>query len=99
MCRVVLGDVHVDIIDFDADTLDSAALALPVRAGDMLFFHEYLLHRSGMNQSDRARWTFSARYGDLLSKENAAQGWAYRVGEGFDLLCKSHPDKVSMKEK
>lgn len=49
--------------------------AVPVRAGDLLLFSSFLVHRSGTNVSDRFRWSCHFRYTNLAEPEFVAQGF------------------------
>tara|TARA_B100000676_G_C18085459_1_gene854657 strand:+ start:1211 stop:2116 length:906 start_codon:yes stop_codon:yes gene_type:complete len=77
-----------------AKEFERDAVQIPMKAGDALFFHSHLVHRSGQNDSDRSRWVFVARYGDLLDAEMVGRGWATTRGANPDLLRKLYPDRV-----
>ena len=47
----------------------------PIDAGDVVLFHCLLVHRSGANRSDRCRWVFNARYGDLCDPAVVDRAW------------------------
>ena len=40
-------------------------LPIPMEIGDALFFSNFTIHRSGLNQSDLIRWTAHFRYNDV----------------------------------
>lgn len=44
---------------------DEQYQAVPVEAGDALFFSAFLVHRSGDNVTDSIRWSCHFRYNDL----------------------------------
>ena len=73
---------------------DRDAMQLPMKAGDALFFHSHLVHRSGKNVSDRSRWVFVARYGDLLDPEIVQRGWQSTRGANSKLVQELYPDRV-----
>ena len=73
---------------------DRDAIQLPMKAGDALFFHSHLVHRSGKNVSDRSRWVFVARYGDLLDPEMVQRGWQSTRGANSKLVQELYPDRV-----
>lgn len=41
---------------------DDAFSSVLIQPGDAIIFHPLLIHRSGINRSDRIRWTFNFRY-------------------------------------
>ena len=73
---------------------EQKAVQLPMKAGDALFFHSHLVHRSGANVSDRSRWVFVARYGDMLDQEMVARGWTTTQGASPELLKNLYPHRV-----
>jgi hypothetical protein len=50
-------------------------LRVPVRAGDVLIFNTLLLHASGVNRSDRIRWTLQVRHGNFEHPKAIARNW------------------------
>lgn len=92
--RVEDDSRFVTFADLDDRTLDEQAIALDVDPGDALLFHDLLIHRSGENVSDRARWTVNARYGDANDPDFAARGWQYRQQAGFAETNALHPGSV-----
>ena len=75
---------------------EQKAVQLPMKAGDALFFHSHLVHRSGANVSDRSRWVFVARYGDMLDQEMVARGWTTTQGASPELLKNLYPHRVTV---
>lgn len=92
--KVEADNRFVTFADLDDAALDEQAVAVDVRPGDALLFHDLLIHRSGENLSDRARWTVNARYGDANDPDFAARGWRYREQAGFDETNALHPGSV-----
>ncbi len=84
----------------DADTAELDARALPVclEPGDVLFFHQLLLHRSGRNQSSRSRWSMVPRYGRMLDPDMVARGWQIERSPDFAVLKDRHPQAVVAEE-
>jgi Phytanoyl-CoA dioxygenase (PhyH) len=50
-------------------------MRVPVRAGDVLVFNTLLLHASGVNRSDRIRWTLQVRHGNFENQRAIARNW------------------------
>ena len=50
-------------------------IELEFEENDMLFFHMDLVHRSGLNRSDRPRVTVQLRYNNLEDPEYLRDGW------------------------
>ncbi len=84
----------VTFADLDDEALDARAVSVDMAPGDALLFHDLLIHRSGHNVSDRARWTINARYGDANDLEFASRGWRYRQQAGFAETNALHPGSV-----
>lgn len=82
----------------DADELDSRAVTVCLEPGDVLFFHQLLLHRSGRNISDRSRWSMVPRYGKMLDADMVARGWAIERSPDFAVLKERHPRSVVSEE-
>ncbi len=51
--------------------------------GDLLVFSSQLLHRSGENQSDRARWSLEIRHGNLNQFEEIVPAWSDTFNSEF----------------
>ncbi len=92
--RVEVDNRFVKFAELEDSVLDQQAVSLDMEPGDALLFHDLLIHRSGENHSDRARWTANARYGDANDPEFAARGWRYRRQVGFDETNALHPGSV-----
>lgn len=45
---------------------ESEFVSMPIKAGDVMVFSQFLLHRSGTNQTDNFRYSLQFRYDDLL---------------------------------
>jgi ectoine hydroxylase-related dioxygenase (phytanoyl-CoA dioxygenase family) len=69
-------------------------ISIPMKAGDVLAFNSFLLHKSGLNKSKRARWTVQTRYADFLSKDYVARGWQHGTHRGKVTFCDLHAEKI-----
>jgi len=69
-------------------------LSAPMRTGDALVFHTYLLHRSQPNRSGATRWTLQARYFDFLNPTAIRHDWVGGMNEGVDFRL-YHPELVA----
>ncbi len=61
-------------------------LPLPMKAGDVLFFHKKLMHSSLPNTSDGIRWSFDLRYNPI--GQPTGRAWL----PGFVARSKSQPE-------
>lgn len=76
-----------------------AGAATPELApGDVLMFHNSVVHRSGRNPGPRHRYSIQIRFGDLLAPEVIARGWRHRKADGFDTFAELHPELIASKE-
>jgi hypothetical protein len=66
--------IQLDAPDVEAFERDSVDLP-PVGPGDVVLLHALTLHRSGRNDSDRARWIINPRYSDVLDAKVVSRGW------------------------
>lgn len=66
-----------------------------VEPGDAVFIHSHLLHRSGANRSDRCRWVFNPRYGDLLDENVIRRRWSSSRSTAPFIVDKIEPQVVS----
>lgn len=64
---------------------------------DMLFIHSCVLHRSGRNLSNRSRWVFNSRVGDLADKELINRNWECVRDNNKYLFNKLYPHLVHIK--
>lgn len=69
-------------------------VAPPMEPGDGLFFHSLLIHRSGRNTSNRARWVINPRYSDAADPTLVSRGWRTASDKQPDLFATLHADKV-----
>jgi hypothetical protein len=60
--------------------------SLPMKAGDVLFFHKKLMHSSLPNTSDEIRWSFDLRYNPIA--QPSGRPWL----PGFVARSRSHPE-------
>lgn len=80
-----------DIETFERDSVDVP----DVEPGDLLVIHCCLLHRSGRNRGNRARWTALCRFGNGLDPAVLTRGWrSVRGASGERLFNDLHPDLV-----
>jgi hypothetical protein len=66
--------------------------------GDVLMFHNTIVHRSGRNPGPRHRYSVQVRFGDLLAPEMLARGWRHRSADGFDTFAELHPELIAFNE-
>jgi phytanoyl-CoA hydroxylase len=59
---------------------------VPMRAGDVLFFHRRTIHSSGPNVSDDIRWSFDLRYNPI--GQQTGRSWF----PGFVARSRAHPE-------
>lgn len=52
-------------------------IPIDLEVGDVLFFHQDLIHRSGNNTSDKIRFAANFRYTDLLDEDWINRGYEY----------------------
>lgn len=75
-------------------TPDDAFISVPMKAGDALCFSAFLVHRSGVNTSDRIRYSLQYRYNDLDERTFADRGYPnpYTTRPQFDLITPGFPE-------
>ena len=72
------------------DTFDH--LSVPVAVGDALVFSSMLLHRSGLNRSDHARWTLQVRVGNFRDPGAIQRNWpGAMAANAFESI---HPEAI-----
>lgn len=90
-----LGHNVYELYNADYDELEKRSVDVPVDAGDVLFIHGCLLHRSGRNETANTRMTILGRYGDALDPALVARGWnTVRGRQAPRLFNELHPDLV-----
>jgi hypothetical protein len=77
---------------------EAAAYKPELAPGDVLIFHNTVVHRSGFNPGPRHRYSVQVRFGDLFAPEVVARGWRHRSADGFDTFAELHPELVAFKE-
>ena len=89
------GPKRIELADTDVAAIEARATDLPdLEVGDIAILHGRLLHRSGHNMSDRARWICNPRFGDLLEPQLVNRGWEIsRPGNPF-YFAQLHPELV-----
>ena len=87
------SDRYASLTEISTEDLEKKAVTVAPRVGDALFFHELLLHRSGANRSELARWVLNARWASLDDTEFSERGWQFRRETSFQLLKSLHHDK------
>jgi len=90
------GTTHSTLrFDVDAGALERRAVLLDnVRPRDVVFFHSLLLHRSGWNRSQRARFVMNPRYADALDPAVVARGWVAMRDRTQDAFARYYPDMI-----
>jgi len=68
-------------------------LDMCVAYGDALVFSTLLMHASGPNRSDRARFTLQVRFGNFLHPYAIEKGWPGSMRDG-SIFHKIHPEYV-----
>ena len=88
------GTTHATVkFQVDQPALEARAIELDiVEPGDVAFFDCKLLHRSGLNRSDRSRIVFNPRYGNALDPAVVGRGWSCMRDKTQDLLEVLYPD-------
>lgn len=79
-----------DPIDFP----DSQKVRVPAQLGDVLAFSTLLLHASGPNRSDRARFTLQVRFGNFLHPVAIDKGWPGSMRDG-SIFHEKHPEYIA----
>jgi len=77
---------------------DAEAIKPELAPGDVLMFHNSVVHRSGRNPGPRHRYSIQVRFGDLLAPEMPARNWRHRTTDGFDTFETLHPELIEFKE-
>jgi ectoine hydroxylase-related dioxygenase (phytanoyl-CoA dioxygenase family) len=77
---------------------EAAAETPELAPGDVLMFHNTVVHRSGRNPGPRHRYSIQVRFGDLLAPELAARRWRHRTADGFAAFAELHPDLIAFEE-
>jgi ectoine hydroxylase-related dioxygenase (phytanoyl-CoA dioxygenase family) len=72
----------------------SEKVKVPVKLGDVLVFSTLLLHASGPNVSDRARFTLQVRFGNFLHPVAVKKGWPGSMRDG-SVFHEKHPEYVA----
>lgn len=78
------------ILSDERESWDVRAVRFETVPGDVVLIHQFVVHRSGRNRSDRNRWSFQVRYGHLDNDSYYDRGWTYEKGGNFDLFEKHH---------
>lgn len=61
--------------------------------GDLILLDYLVLHQSGVNRSDRSRWSMQMRYFNFEEPRGARNGWG-RPAEA-DRLARAHPELIA----
>jgi hypothetical protein len=67
---------------------------VPATLGDVLVFNTLLLHKSGSNLSDRARFTLQVRFGNFAHPTAIEKGWPGSMRDG-SVFHKLHPEYIA----
>lgn len=78
------------ILSSERDSWDGRAVRFETEPGDVVLIHQFVVHRSGRNRSDRNRWSFQIRYGHLDNPSYYEREWQYEKGGTFELFEKYH---------
>jgi len=73
---------------------DDLGVDIPVSAGDVVFLHALVMHRSGINRSERNRWSFLTRYADMFDPQFVAKGWKSGIRMGYLSILETDPECV-----
>jgi ectoine hydroxylase-related dioxygenase (phytanoyl-CoA dioxygenase family) len=77
---------------------ETACIKPEMAPGDVLMFHNAVVHRSGRNPGPRHRYSIQVRFGDLMAPEMLARRWRHRSADGFDTFAELHPELIAFKE-
>jgi phytanoyl-CoA hydroxylase len=89
--RIVPGSHRGDLAVHCKNTIPDQLIPpnhgpIPMKAGDVLFFHKKLMHSSLPNKTDGIRWSFDLRYNPI--GQPTGREWL----PGFIARSKSHPE-------
>jgi ectoine hydroxylase-related dioxygenase (phytanoyl-CoA dioxygenase family) len=76
--------------EFEAAGVD----IVDINPGDVVLMHSLLVHRSGNNRSDRCRWVFNPRFGDLLDAQMVKRHWRSARAKSPFMIEEIHPEAV-----
>jgi len=80
-----VGDTNkVLTFNFSKELLQNAITLPKMEAGDVLFFHSHLLHKSGNNKSLRCRWVVNTRFSNSLDSTLMARQWVSVSDKNLD---------------
>ncbi|WP_193194810.1 phytanoyl-CoA dioxygenase family protein [Nostoc sp. MG11] len=82
----------VDIVDWSI-LRQFPHLHVPMQIGDVLVFNTLMLHASGVNRSDRIRWTLQIRHGNFEHSKAIARGWPASMALKMPFE-RSHPEYI-----
>lgn len=94
--KKLAGPKRIELADRDLTALEARAVDVwPMQPGDIILLHGWTLHRSGVNQSTKARWVFNPRYSDLLDSAIVTNDWRVsRAGDPW-VFSEYHPELVA----
>jgi ectoine hydroxylase-related dioxygenase (phytanoyl-CoA dioxygenase family) len=79
----------------DIEAFERSAIELPsVGPGDVILLHALTLHRSGANETDRARWVVNPRFSDIHDRKVVARGWKVSRAKDPYVFQDLHPELV-----
>ena len=85
-CNYAEGKRRYSQVNIPDPLVPADHLALPMNAGDVLFFHKKLMHSSLPNISEDIRWSFDLRYNRV--GQPTGRPWL----PGFVARSRSHPE-------
>lgn len=77
---------------------EAQAQKITMAAGDVLIFHNRLVHRSGILPGPAVRYSIQVRFGRLFAPEVVERRYAHRSREGFHTFKSLYPELVEMEE-
>ncbi len=77
---------------------EAACFRPELAPGDVLMFHNSVVHRSGRNPGPRHRYSIQVRFGDLLAPDMVARDWRHRPVDGFETFARLHPELIAFEE-
>lgn len=80
------------------ERFEAACIKPELEPGDVILFHNALVHRSGRITGNSNRFSVQARFGNLLAEEMAARRFVNRRRDGFEVFQGLHPELIEFIE-